>query len=83
MQQQLQRINRKRLHEDIVNEFHELINTGVLVSGQRLPSERDLANQFNVSRSSVREAIRSMELQGLVNIKPGSVSYTHLRAHET
>ena len=75
MQQHLQSVNRKRLHEDIVNEFHELINTGVLVSGQRLPSERDLANQFNVSRSSVREAIRSMELQGLVNIKPGSGTF--------
>ncbi len=75
MQRQLQSINRSRLHEDIVNQFRELITKKALVAGQRLPSERDLANQFNVSRSSVREAIRSMELQGLVRIKPGSGTF--------
>ena len=75
MQQELQNITPRRLHEDLVSQFQDLINTGALVSGQRLPSERDLANQFNVSRSSVREAIRSMELQGLVSIKPGSGTF--------
>ena len=43
--------------------------------GDRLPSERDLADQFKVSRSSVREAIRSLELQGLVVSKRGSGTF--------
>ena len=75
MQEQLHTIKRRRLHEDIVQQFHELINRGKLLPGERLPSERDLACQFNVSRSSVREAIRSMELQGLVVSKPGSGTF--------
>ncbi|MEC9308356.1 MAG: FadR/GntR family transcriptional regulator [Chloroflexota bacterium] len=75
MQEQLHTIKRRRLHEDIVQQFHELINLGKLLPGERLPSERDLACQFNVSRSSVREAIRSMELQGLVVSKPGSGTF--------
>jgi len=75
MQEQLHTIKRRGLHEDIVQQFHELINRGKLLPGERLPSERDLACQFNVSRSSVREAIRSMELQGLVVSKPGSGTF--------
>jgi GntR family transcriptional repressor for pyruvate dehydrogenase complex len=75
MQEQLHTITHRRLHEDIVQQFHELINRGKLLPGERLPSERDLACQFNVSRSSVREAIRSMELQGLVVSKPGSGTF--------
>ncbi|HEU0021556.1 MAG TPA: FadR/GntR family transcriptional regulator [Dehalococcoidia bacterium] len=74
-QERLHSIRRRRLHEDIVQQFHTLIRQGKLKHGDRLPSERDLAEQFKVSRSSVREAIRSLELQGLVVSKRGSGTF--------
>ena len=65
----------RRLYEDIVQQFSSLIQQGVLKPGERLPSERVLAEQLQVSRSSVREAIRSLELQGLVISKRGSGTF--------
>ena len=65
----------RRLYEDIVQKFSSLIHEGVLRPGERLPSERVLAEQLQVSRSSVREAIRSLELQGLVISKRGSGTF--------
>ncbi len=63
------------MHEGIVQRFSNLIREGALKPGERLPSERVLAEQFHVSRSSVREAIRSLELQGLVVSKRGSGTF--------
>ena len=71
----MQTVKRRRLHEDIVQQFHALIREGALKHGDRLPAERELAEQFQVSRSSVREAIRSLELQGLVVSKPGAGTF--------
>ncbi len=75
MQAEIPSVPRRRLHEDIVQRFHSLIRQGVFQHGTRLPSERMLAEQFKVSRSSVREAIRSLELQGLVVSKRGSGTF--------
>lgn len=74
-QERLHSIKRRRLHEDIVQQFHALIRQGKLKHGDRLPSERDLAERFRVSRSSVREAIRSLELQGLVVSRRGAGTF--------
>ena len=75
MQTEIHNVRRRRLHEDIVQQFHSLIHQGVLQHGARLPSERLMAEQFKVSRSSVREAIRTLELQGLLVSKPGSGTF--------
>lgn len=75
MQEHCHSIKRQRLYEDIVRQCHALIRQGALKHGDRLPSERVLADQFKVSRSSIREAIRSLELQGLVVSKLGSGTY--------
>ena len=83
MQVGIQSVQRRRLYEDIVQQFHSLIRQGVLQHGARLPSERMLAEQFNVSRSSVREAIRSLELQGLVVSRRGSGTFINTEAIET
>ena len=64
-----------RLHEGIVLRLRDLIRQGELRHGSRLPPERALAEQFGVGRSSVREAIRSLELQGLVVTRHGSGSF--------
>ena len=48
--------------------------------GAKLPAERVLAEQLKVSRSSVREAIRTLELQGLVTSKPGSGTFINTQS---
>lgn len=75
MQSGLQNLEGKRLHEAIVQRFHALIQQGTLEHGAKLPAERVLAEQLKVSRGSVREAIRTLELQGLVVSKHGSGTF--------
>ena len=60
--------------------FHSLIQRGSLEHGAKLPAERVLAEQLKVSRSSVREAIRTLELQGLVVSKQGSGTFINTQS---
>ncbi len=60
--------------------LRELIRQGEILHGSRLPPERALAEQFGVGRSSVREAIRSLELQGLVVTRHGSGSFVNTQS---
>ncbi len=71
-----------RLHETIVQRFHAMIQAGALVHGAKLPAERALAEQLKVGRSSVREAIRTLELQGLVVSKHGSGTFINTQSLE-
>ena len=80
MQAQLRNPQGQRLHESIVQRFHALIQRGSLEHGTKLPAERVLAEQLKVSRSSVREAIRTLELQGLVVSKPGSGTFINTQS---
>ena len=79
MQPQVENLQGQRRHQSIVQSFHALIRQGQLEHGAKLPSERDLAEQLKVGRSSVREAIRSLELQGLVVTKHGSGTFINTR----
>ena len=72
---ELHNLQGQRLHESIVQRFHRLIQQGTLKHGAKLPAERVLAEQLKVGRSSVREAIRTLELQGLVVSKHGSGTF--------
>jgi GntR family transcriptional repressor for pyruvate dehydrogenase complex len=64
-----------RIYEEIVRQIRVLIGEGQLKSGDRLPPERDLAERFQVSRTSVREAMRALESRGLVEIRPGEGAF--------
>ena len=68
-------IKRRRLYQDIVGRIQELIQEGMLKPGDRLPAERELAERLQVSRSSLREARRALELQGLVESRPGAGTF--------
>lgn len=57
--------------ERIVLQIRELIANGKLKPGDKLPPERELAGIFNVSRTSVREAIKTLATMGLIEIKKG------------
>ena len=65
----------QRLYQKIANQILELIDSGVFPPGTRLPSERDLAEKFGVSRVSVREAGIALQAQGRLDIKVGSGAY--------
>lgn len=59
-------IDTPRASDMIIGQIQELISSGVLKQGMRLPSERDLADRFGVGRGPVREALKKMEFYGLV-----------------
>jgi DNA-binding FadR family transcriptional regulator len=65
----------RRLYEHIARKLAKAIAGGDYAVGERLPSERELALQFAVSRPTVREAIIALELDGLVDVRLGSGVY--------
>ena len=67
----LHAIKKTRIHEEVVTQIHELIREGRLKAGDQLPSERELAETFKVSRTSVREALRALETKGLIISRTG------------
>ncbi len=67
----LEPIKRTRLYEGVVAQFLALIKDGSLKPGDRLPTERDLSGRFNVSRASIREALRSLESMGYLESRVG------------
>jgi GntR family transcriptional repressor for pyruvate dehydrogenase complex len=68
-------IKKTRIYEKIVDEIKDLINQGSLKWGDQLPTERELSETFNVSRTSVREAFRILESQGILEIRQGDGTY--------
>lgn len=71
----LKPIKKKRLAEEAVKQIQTLIKTKKLKPGTKLPSERELMEKFGISRSSVREALRMLEITGQIDVKPGSGIY--------
>ena len=61
-----------RASQDIVQQIKSHIFAGKLAPGDRLPTEKELAEQFGLSRITVRDALRVLESQGLISIKVGS-----------
>ena len=72
-----------RIYEEIVRQIRIMIADGHLKSGDRLPPERDLAERFRVSRTSVREAMRALESRGLIGIRPGEGAFVREVSVET
>lgn len=64
-------VQTSRLYEQIVQQIEESIHSGQLKLGDQLPAERELAQQFGVSRTAVREAVKTLREKGLVEAYPG------------
>lgn len=64
-----------RLYQELARQLIGELERGAYPVGSRLPAERELAVQYNVSRPTVREAIIAMEVQGLVEVRIGSGAY--------
>lgn len=65
----------KRLYHSVANKIRNLINDGSYPPGSRLPGERELAEQFGVSRVTIREAEIALQALGYISIKTGSGVY--------
>lgn len=70
-----QKIRPERVAHTVQRQIEQLILRGVLRPGERLPSERDLAERLGVSRPSIREAISVLVENGLLNTRVGSGIY--------
>ena len=64
-------IQNSRLYEQIVLQIEDSIHKGELKIGDQLPAERELAEQFGVSRTAVREAVKALREKGIVEAFPG------------
>jgi DNA-binding FadR family transcriptional regulator len=71
-----------QLYERIADRIAGEIRMGLLRPGERLPSERDLAQRLAVGRSSVREAIAALQVHGVIETRPGSGSFVAADAVE-
>lgn len=66
---------RSRLHEEIVTVIQKQIMSGRIAAGDKLPTERELAENFHVNRATVREALRKLENLDLLEIRHGDGLY--------
>ena len=65
------RIQTRRAFEEVASQIRDQLSRGALVPGDRLPPERELARQFSLSRNTVREALRSLEMAGILQVRKG------------
>ena len=65
----------QKAYKGVIDYFKKKIMDGELRPGEKLPPERDIAEQLNVSRNSVREAIRIMDMTGVISSQQGSGNY--------
>jgi GntR family transcriptional repressor for pyruvate dehydrogenase complex len=65
----------RKLYQQVATAIGERIASGRYPRGQRLPSERDLAEEFGVSRPTIREAMLALEIRGMVEARHGSGIY--------
>ncbi|WP_430784828.1 FadR/GntR family transcriptional regulator [Virgibacillus flavescens] len=69
---------KQKVYQAVLNEIRRYIDENNLMPGDKLPSERDLAESLQAGRSSIREALRAMELLGLVETRSGQGTFLSL-----
>lgn len=68
-------IRSTKVYEQVIDQIKDMIDKGTLKKGDKLPSERDLVQQLEVSRASIREALRALEVIGLIECRQGQGNY--------
>ncbi|HQD05808.1 MAG TPA: FadR/GntR family transcriptional regulator, partial [Bacillota bacterium] len=71
----MEKIVRQKLYEQVAKRLQEAIVKGRYKVGEKLPSERNLAERFGVNRLAVREALRTLETRGMVKTYPGEGTF--------
>lgn len=64
-------VKQNKAYQDVVEQIQEAIMEGTLKPGRQLPAERELKEQFGISRGTLREALRVLEQKGLIEIRTG------------
>jgi len=70
-----ERVTSQRIYQQIVDQITRMVKEGTLRPGDRLPPERQLAEEFGVSRSAVREALSALRMLGLVEARVGEGTF--------
>lgn len=68
-------VKNTKVYEVIMEEIKDIVKKGELKSGEKLPSERELADKLEVSRTSVREALKALTMLGLIESKHGEGNF--------
>lgn len=71
----LEVIEPRRLYRQVADQLRSYLDSGALQVGERMPTERDLAERLGVSRPTIREALIALEVEGRVRIRVGSGIY--------
>lgn len=72
-------IKQNRIYEEVLKQLKDAILACRYRPGQKLPSEREMCRQFQVSRAVIREAVRALELAGFVQLRQGSSGGAYVR----
>ncbi|MDV2581207.1 FadR/GntR family transcriptional regulator [Alkalibacillus haloalkaliphilus] len=67
--------SKMKVYQEVLNQIRQFIEEQELKDGDRLPSERELSEQLNASRASIREALRAIELLGLIETRHGEGTF--------
>lgn len=73
------KIKVRRVYEEVCDQIREQLISGQVKAGDKLPSERELAAEFGVSRVVVREALRTLEMSGIVELRLGVKGGAYVR----
>jgi GntR family transcriptional repressor for pyruvate dehydrogenase complex len=75
-------IRRQNISETVVHEIEALVMKEYFKPGEKLPSERELAERFKVGRYTLREGLRALEAKGLINVMPGKGIFVNLPSNQ-
>lgn len=75
--------NKQKVYEIIIQKIQTEITAGILKAGEKLPPERELAVKYGVSRTSIREALRLLELSDFVEIRHGDGTFIKTNKQQT
>lgn len=79
----IKKIKYHRVYEDVIKEIENIILEGNLGPGDVLPTERELAAAFGISRGTLREAFRILEREGLIQTRPGGGRFLSKNLNKT
>jgi GntR family transcriptional regulator, transcriptional repressor for pyruvate dehydrogenase complex len=74
---QYKKIKPKKIYEEVAEAIYEMIRSGQVKPGEKLDSVQQLAENFQVGRSAIREALTSLRAMGLVEMKQGEGTYVN------
>src|SRR5690625_5647709 len=72
-----------KIYQNIIRQVKDSIENGNILPGDKLPSERALAEMLNVSRTSVKEAITVLESSGIITVRPGVGMFLNDDSHKS